>query len=263
MQELEIEGKTYISSRRAAEITGYAKDYVGQLCREGRVEARLVGRNWYILESSIREHRFGEEEKTQEMADAAPQRAWESPVYVPERPQPVPMLTPREASEARESYQGAEKPDHGALLTDMQSAWQEWFTRKKEHAEPLEEATEQPVSIVRSPDEEELPEEAEAIMASEPQNTLDLTHIDELRGEVEEEDEAAEEEPEEEYEEIVEERVRRYPGTAPIRAAFIAITLIAIVVTLIGTGFAGKYGGSIVSRIPEVHLISGVYEVEK
>ncbi len=42
MNELTLDGKTYVSSRRAAEITGYAKDYVGQLCREGHVEARLV-----------------------------------------------------------------------------------------------------------------------------------------------------------------------------------------------------------------------------
>jgi hypothetical protein len=59
MDEITLDDKTYVSSKRAAKITGYAKDYVGQLCREGRVEARLVGRNWYVLESSIREHRFG------------------------------------------------------------------------------------------------------------------------------------------------------------------------------------------------------------
>lgn len=38
MDELIIGEKTYLSSKRAAKITGYAKDYVGQLCREGRVE---------------------------------------------------------------------------------------------------------------------------------------------------------------------------------------------------------------------------------
>jgi hypothetical protein len=59
MDTLTLDGKNYLSSKRAAEITGYAKDYIGQLCREGRVEARLVGRNWYILESSLHTHRFG------------------------------------------------------------------------------------------------------------------------------------------------------------------------------------------------------------
>jgi hypothetical protein len=51
MDELTLDDKAYLSSKRAAQVTGYAKDYVGQLCREGRVEARLVGRNWYVLES--------------------------------------------------------------------------------------------------------------------------------------------------------------------------------------------------------------------
>ncbi len=61
MDELTLDGKKYLSSKGAAKITGYAKDYVGQLCREGRVTARLVGRSWYVLEDSIRAHRFGGE----------------------------------------------------------------------------------------------------------------------------------------------------------------------------------------------------------
>lgn len=59
MDEIIIEEKKYISSKRAAKITGYAKDYIGQLCREGRVPARLVGRGWYVLETAIQDHRFG------------------------------------------------------------------------------------------------------------------------------------------------------------------------------------------------------------
>lgn len=56
---IEIEGKKYISSKRAAELTGYAKDYVGQLCRMGKLDAKLIGRNWLVCESSLMEHRFG------------------------------------------------------------------------------------------------------------------------------------------------------------------------------------------------------------
>lgn len=63
MDELLIGDEKYISTKRAAKITGYAKDYVGQLCREGRVSARQVGRAWYVLETAIKEHRFGEDEK--------------------------------------------------------------------------------------------------------------------------------------------------------------------------------------------------------
>lgn len=67
MDELTIDGKIYLSSKRAAVVTGYAKDYVGQLCREGRVEAKLVGRSWYVYEPSIMKHRFDGEEAIEEV----------------------------------------------------------------------------------------------------------------------------------------------------------------------------------------------------
>jgi len=51
-----VEGVHYISSKRAAEILGYTQDYVGQLCRSGRMEARQIGRGWYIPEHIV----FGE-----------------------------------------------------------------------------------------------------------------------------------------------------------------------------------------------------------
>ena len=57
MEELIFGGKKYISSRRAARIAGYTKDYIGQLSRSGKIGARLVGRNWYIDEESLLDHR--------------------------------------------------------------------------------------------------------------------------------------------------------------------------------------------------------------
>lgn len=53
MDELEIKGKKYISSKRASELTGYAKDYVGQLARAKKVPATRVGRAWYVEASAI------------------------------------------------------------------------------------------------------------------------------------------------------------------------------------------------------------------
>ena len=54
--ELNFEGKKYISARRASEITGYNSDYIGQLCRKGSLECRLVGRSWFVGEISLSEH---------------------------------------------------------------------------------------------------------------------------------------------------------------------------------------------------------------
>lgn len=126
MDEITIGDKTYISSKQAAKITGYAKDYVGQLCREGRVEARLVGRNWYVLDSAIREHRFGREEQEEEPQIKAseepsdPVSTWQQPQYVAETPVFVPKLEQK-------------VPDAvgSPAIADMQSAWREWFEEKQ------------------------------------------------------------------------------------------------------------------------------------
>ena len=43
-----------ISLARASEITGYHQDYLGQLCRLGKLAARKVGRNWFTTEDDLR-----------------------------------------------------------------------------------------------------------------------------------------------------------------------------------------------------------------
>ena len=57
MEELTLEGKRYISSKRAAEVSGYTKDYVGQLARAGALDAKMVGRSWYIEGDAIENHK--------------------------------------------------------------------------------------------------------------------------------------------------------------------------------------------------------------
>lgn len=128
MDEITIGDKTYISSKQAAKITGYAKDYVGQLCREGRVEARLVGRNWYVLDSAIREHRFGKEEEEAAAEEEAPVAStdrvstWKKPQYEAEMPILVPDFSKK-----------ADSNDIGTpAIADMQSAWREWFQDRQQ-----------------------------------------------------------------------------------------------------------------------------------
>jgi len=125
MDEITIGDKKYISSKQAAKITGYAKDYVGQLCREGRVEARLVGRNWYVLDSAIREHRFGKEDEPEavvQQGEPVTDRVstWQKPQYVAE----IPVLVPEFSNKAPETI-------GSPAIADMQSAWREWFDEKK------------------------------------------------------------------------------------------------------------------------------------
>ncbi len=46
--EISFNGKKYISSNRASEISGYAKDYIGQLCRAEELKCQRVGRGWFV-----------------------------------------------------------------------------------------------------------------------------------------------------------------------------------------------------------------------
>src|SRR3989344_188494 len=68
MDELEISGKRYISSRRAAKDNNYTQDYVGQLIRSGKVKGQKVGRAWYVESASL--HDYLENEPK---ADASPE----------------------------------------------------------------------------------------------------------------------------------------------------------------------------------------------
>ncbi len=52
-----FDGKEYISSKRASELSGYAQDYIGQLARKGLIDARRVGGLWFIAMSSLTEYK--------------------------------------------------------------------------------------------------------------------------------------------------------------------------------------------------------------
>ena len=169
MDEILIEEKKYISSKRAAKITGYAKDYVGQLCREGRVPARLVGRSWYVLDSAIHDHRFGnvktkDEQDEIESSRKAPVRAvaWEKPRYEADTADVLPSihrLSEREMP-VQESIVTPQAPQ------ELQDTWKEWFDRIADtmpaNAEPTEETETQQIQAAPEIHEEpqwQIPEE--------------------------------------------------------------------------------------------------------
>lgn len=65
MDELEISGKRYISSRRAGQEHRYHADYIGQLIRSGKVVGTKVGRAWYVEAASLAEYLGKETPKTE------------------------------------------------------------------------------------------------------------------------------------------------------------------------------------------------------
>ena len=53
MENLEIDGKNYISAKRAAKENSYTPDYIGQLIRASKLIGKKVGRSWYVEEESL------------------------------------------------------------------------------------------------------------------------------------------------------------------------------------------------------------------
>ncbi len=70
VNEKTIDGVKYISTKRAAEITAYAPDYMGQLCRAEKIPCIRVGRSWFVSEDAILNYTkpVGEEEKSAKKA---------------------------------------------------------------------------------------------------------------------------------------------------------------------------------------------------
>lgn len=162
MDEILIEEKKYVSSKQAAKMTGYAKDYIGQLCREGRVPARLVGRSWYVLESAIQDHRFGNQEveahPVQPSVDISLTRTWESTRYESSSTETLPSLNRLQKVEtASETSQEGERD--AVQLSQLHDSWREWFDHVGDAPVPTEEPVSTPaVTVVVEEKEEKSPE---------------------------------------------------------------------------------------------------------
>ena len=67
--EITLEDKSYVSSKRASELSGYSQDYIGQLARGGYIDAQRVGGLWYIHLDSLKSYK----EKTENEKPQPPQ----------------------------------------------------------------------------------------------------------------------------------------------------------------------------------------------
>lgn len=57
METISVNGETFVKASILARELGYTSDYVGQLCRGGKVKAELVGRSWYVEPDSLKLHK--------------------------------------------------------------------------------------------------------------------------------------------------------------------------------------------------------------
>ena len=91
MDELEIDGKKYLSSRRAAKEHKYHIDYFGQLIRAGKVHGKKVGRSWYVEETSLKSYLLQEAGTQPTVQPQAAPAVPEPQVEVQPEPEPQPV----------------------------------------------------------------------------------------------------------------------------------------------------------------------------
>lgn len=103
-----LDGKTYISSKRAAQVGGYTKDYIGQMCRSGKLDAKLLGRNWYINEDSLKSHKGNKNKSKVSIERESISYTKEVPSYkvmVDDRPlNPTPIKTKKIKTKVSKQY---------------------------------------------------------------------------------------------------------------------------------------------------------------
>ena len=104
MDELEIDGKKYLSSKRAAREHKYHTDYIGQLIRAGKVVGKKVGRSWYVEETSLKNYLLTEGGQAPVVHAPAAPAAVEAPAFVGEVPVIHPAFMPSKPSPKAEEY---------------------------------------------------------------------------------------------------------------------------------------------------------------
>lgn len=78
-----IDGVKYITTKRASEITAYAADYIGQLCRGSKIPCIREGRTWMVSEDAIIHYT--------KPIEKAPKRAYKKRVVKNTEPEPSPL----------------------------------------------------------------------------------------------------------------------------------------------------------------------------
>lgn len=254
MNELTLDGKLYVSSKRAAELTGYAKDYVGQLCREGRIEARLVGRNWYVLKTALESHRFsGETAKASAETRQALSADWEQPHYAPETVAEVSFVNRLDES-ATPQVPAAVPLESGGTIEAMQDAWKDWFSSDREKMPAIDVAADEVTADAEiEPESEESPVVIHNLnKLHQSSEALNLRRIREYTAE-EDEAEAPSAEDREQEQGTVSPFVRT-PTYRSLKIAMAIIAAAAVGVGYIGSGFASQ---KFVSYKP-ISMIAGV-----
>jgi hypothetical protein len=63
METVVLDGVKYMKASAAATKFKYTSDYIGQLCRAKKIDARLVGRTWFVNPESLKDYKTTKYEK--------------------------------------------------------------------------------------------------------------------------------------------------------------------------------------------------------
>lgn len=255
MDEIIIEEKKYISSKRAAKMTGYAKDYVGQLCREGRVSARLVGRSWYVLETAIQDHRFGDkriesdevkvlnQEYVAQIAPESSSHYESSPVEI------LPSINRLQDDAVLSSG----KEERSEFSQRLQDSWSAWF----DHVKDIEIEDVKPVDSEEVQEESKNDEKEEGVVEMEEDVSVPIRVHRGLPKELLPNHRLTTKELERE-----EVRIFRVSGNKPVLIIQMIGSLFAVIfvaLAVIGSGYIDRY----ITLLSQVSIISGVIMYNK
>jgi len=59
--QIYFDGKRFVSASDASLHSGLTRDYVAKLCRDGKVNGRRVGKNWYVEHSALQDFLVSQE----------------------------------------------------------------------------------------------------------------------------------------------------------------------------------------------------------
>lgn len=99
MQKISFGNREYVKASEVAKRFKYTQDYVGQLCRGDKVDARLVGRVWYVNLESVKDYR-----KTKHSTQKKTTKAATKPQSVRKRSAVNPVVRPKTARKIQEIF---------------------------------------------------------------------------------------------------------------------------------------------------------------
>jgi hypothetical protein len=67
MDKVVLDGIEYVKASTVAKQFHYTSDYIGQLCRAKKIDARLVGRTWFVQPESVKEHKKNTHQKATDL----------------------------------------------------------------------------------------------------------------------------------------------------------------------------------------------------